>query len=142
MSQADFVDPDPTIPGYTRNGKPVDLRKNHYTSSRMHNPVIQWGVIIAILGITGTGYTAFGQVKTDLSNVRISSEAFHTQAMVAIEHEKDLRIVTGDNINENVGEVREDVKRLTRQLKQDSDEIQRLLRQLLQQNVNLKLEGN
>lgn len=123
-----LTDEDPTIPGYTRNGKIKDRRQTPYSSSRMHHPMITWTVIAWLAAATAGGAMSYGKLESAVY-------ANHDEAMSAIEHEKELRVVAATNINENVDEVKEDVRDLQNTVEQDAKETQRLLRQLLQKDL-------
>ena len=105
-------------------------------NKQIHSPLIQLSMIGTIIGATITGSFFISDIKASVQQARAMDAANHMAAMEAIEHEKDMRMITSNNVNENVDEVKEDVKALAEQQKEDARETQRLLRELIQKQGN------
>jgi hypothetical protein len=112
-------------------------------NKRMHTPIMQLSMLGAIVTTTITGSFFISDIKASVILVNASVQqaraldaANHLTAMESIQHEKDMRTIAGNNVNENVDEVKAEMKELKQQMKEDSNETQRLLRELIRGSKN------
>jgi hypothetical protein len=131
---ANGYDPDITL---------VEKRRKPYSSSKMMNPAITWAMIFAIVSGTATGVIYYTDLRASIADTNSLIKAAeqrsvsrHGTAMGAIQHEESLRLITSNNLGQDLDEVKEDVKDLKETVKDGDEKTQELLRQLIQNQSN------
>jgi len=94
----------------------IDLKKAH--------PVIQWGLLIAAIGLGGKAMYAANNVE----NLALANEK-------DIFYEREIRVVSAVTLEKNLDELKEAVDKFKQELKSETGEIKALLNQILLQRV-------
>ena len=89
-------------------------------NNKVTHPAVTYTMIVAIV-------TAIIGVTTSYSELSSGVDSKHLIAMSAIEHEKQIRMLTGNNIEKKLDS-------LEREFKREAQETQRLLGELLKKS--------
>ena len=105
-------------------------------NKQMARPIVPWTIIITLVGSIVTGSTYISDIRASVSQATALDAANHMAAMEAVGHEADMRMLTSNNVSENVDEVKEDLKEMNARMLEESKETQRLLRELIQRQTS------
>ncbi len=109
----------------------AEKRKNNWSSSKMMNPWITWGMLISIASTAAYAGIKYSNLEAGIVSVETASLARHAIAMRAVSVERDMRIIVSSNNSDDMAEVKEDLKDLRKEVKEGDEKTQDLLRELL-----------
>ena len=112
-----------------------DDRKIPYSNNKMMHPVVTWAMIFSIVTLTISGTLHYSALKAGIKANKDKDASNHLIVIESVKHENNMRILATNNINENVSELKQDVKALTKQTNKEANETQRLLRELIQKQI-------